>query len=86
MHLDSTEETRLSESSGNAINIIRQGAICVHSNSKQYGVLAEQSGGGLERVNRTNGPAGICAGTHREKEKEPRCQDKKEKQNKIPEL
>lgn len=86
MRLDVTEETRLSERSGNAINIVRQGAIWVHSNSKQYGVLAEQSGGRLERVNRTNGPAGICAGTHREKEKEPRCQDKKGKQNKIPEL
>lgn len=87
MHPDVTGETRLSERSVNAINIIRQGAIWVHSNSKQYGVLAEPSGGcGLERVNRTNGPAGICAGTHREKEKEPRCQDKKEKQNKIPEL
>lgn len=45
MRLDVTEETRLSERSCNAINIIRQGAIWVHSNSEQYGVLAEQSGG-----------------------------------------
>lgn len=86
MNLDVTEGARLSERRDNGINIMRQGAMWVHSKSKQYGILAEPSGGRLERVNRTNGPAGICAGTHGEKEKEPRCQDKKEKQNKIPEL
>lgn len=86
MHLDVTEGTRLSEGRGNGINTMRQGAMWVCRKSKQYGILAESSGGRLERVNRTSGPAGICAGTHGEKEKEPRCQDKKEKQNKIPEL
>lgn len=85
MHLNGTEGTRLSERRGNGINIVRQGAMWVHSKSKQYGILAEPSGGRLERVNRTSGPAGICAGTHRENVKELRCQDKKEKQNKIPE-
>ena len=52
----------------------------VHSNAKQYGALAEPSKGRLEGVNWAKGPAGICAGTQGEKEKEPQCQDKKEKQ------
>lgn len=84
-----TEEARLgevSERQGSSVNITRQGAMRVHSKAKQYGVLAEPLKGRLERVNRANGPAGICAGTQGEKEKELRCQDEKEKQNKIPEL
>lgn len=83
------EEARmgeLRERQVSSVNIVRQGAMWVHSKAKQYGALAKPSKGRLEGVNWANGPAGICAGTQGEKEKEPQCQDKKEKQNKIPEL
>jgi len=87
MWLCSVEESRLGElkeRQGSSVNIPRQGAMWVHSNAKQYGALAEPSKGSLEGVNWAKGPAGICAGTQGEKEKEPQCQDKKEKQNQIP--
>lgn len=58
----------------------------VQNKAKQYGVLANLFKGRLEGVNRTSGPAGICAGTQGKKEKEPQCQGKIEKQNKIPEF
>jgi hypothetical protein len=61
-----TEEARLGElreRRGNGVNIIRQGAMWVHSKAKQYGALVEPSKGRLERVNSISGPAGICAGT-----------------------
>ena len=87
MGLCSVEESRLGERKerqGSSVNITRQGAMWVPSNAKQYGALAEPSKGRLEGVNWAKGPAGICAGTQGEKEKEPQCQDKKEKQNQIP--
>lgn len=58
------------EREGSSVNIMRQGAMWVPSNAKQYGASAEPSKGMLEGVNWAKGPAGICAGTQGEKEKE----------------
>ena len=83
------EEARLKEwreRQGSCVNTMRQGAMWAHGKAKQCGALAELSKGRLQGVNWASGPAGICAGTQGEKEKEPQCQDKKEKQNQISEL